>query len=146
MKIPKENTYPYLAILPLLFLYLLLGKNLFTPPPLFNLGICTGDWLIEIFNRIFFVSFCLRVHIGFFCVLYKCRHLCISYFLKKQRTTFLTYRAGFSFAAKKSRYNRSNDNKNPPNLTRAMPSKSRYAMCQIQFGESFWMHCTQSEI
>ena len=87
----EEITYPYLAILPLLFLYLLSGKKPFYPPsPVQSRHLYR--WLIDwIFNRIFFVSFCLRVHwciSAFFCVLYKCCPLCISYFLKKQRITF----------------------------------------------------------
>ena len=51
-----ENTYPYLASLPLLFLYLLLGEKTFFSPSPRSMSICTGDWLIEFLLNIF-VSF-----------------------------------------------------------------------------------------
>ena len=38
----RENTYLYLASLKLLYLDLCWGKNTFSPPPPFNLGIHTG--------------------------------------------------------------------------------------------------------
>ena len=39
--------------------------------------------------------------------------------------------------SEKSRNNRSEDDKNPPDVTRAMPRKSYYTTRQTQFGESF---------
>ena len=94
-----ENTYPYLAILPLLFLYLLLGEKPFFPLPLQSRHLYRRliDW---IFIWIFFVSFCLWVHwciSAFFCVLHKCRPICTVQYLifsKKQMITFFTHREG----------------------------------------------------
>ena len=51
----EENTYLYLASLQLLYLDLCWGKNTFSPPLPFNLGLHTG-WLIDFLIK-YFVSF-----------------------------------------------------------------------------------------
>ena len=96
----REINYPYLLFSHSCSYIFCWGKKPFYPPsPVQSRHLYR--WLIDwIFNRIFFVSFCLQVHwciSAFFCVLYKCRPLCISYFLKKAEDNVFwpTGRAGF---------------------------------------------------
>ena len=70
------------------------GKNTFSPPN----PVQSRHWYRQLIDFLYYRNlFNLQVHwciIAFLCVLYKCRPLCISYFLKSSGYVFLTHQAG----------------------------------------------------